>query len=39
MVCIGNDFNDVACIKMDGLGIAVYDAHNAALDITNIILN
>lgn len=38
VVYIGNDVNDLECIKMVGCGIAVADAHQTVLNTADIIL-
>ena len=37
-VCfIGNDINDIECIKMAGIGVAVADSHPSVLEIADFI--
>lgn len=36
---IGNDLNDVECMKLVGVGVAVNDAHKTAIDAADLILN
>ena len=35
---LGNDVNDVGCLKKVGLGVAVADAYPAALDAADFVL-
>lgn len=36
---IGNDFNDVPCMKNAGVSVAVNDSHETAISVADILLN
>jgi N-acylneuraminate cytidylyltransferase len=38
VVYVGNDINDLACMKLAGFAVAVADAHPSVLDVADLVL-